>query len=209
MLIWIMGIIMMTSTSFAQVARVVSVKGNHDSHLIRKETKTFLMSEFVLQAGGEVAANSSQVLLHFFPAGQLVMMAGARIKIVQASPLIVEPLEGTIRFHEGDSKIETQIQMKDVGFTGTRADYEIIVLKDSILMNVYRGEVTVASPHVMTFVPYVVKAKEGFRFVRSKPALEKKDFEGMVREPGFLSEKDLNKYWHNHKSTLTKKQKKP
>lgn len=72
---------------------------------------------------------------------------------------------------------EYQVQGPEVAFlVKGQADWEVKVSEDVVEVDVHTGEVEATSPHVHTFVPWIIKAKEGFRYSRKTPAFEQKDF---------------------------------
>ena len=65
----------------------------------------------------------------------------------------------------------------DVSFTTESAEFQVLLNDNKdVDLDVVSGEVLVASPHVHTFVPEIVKAKEGFRYKSNPPGFERRKY---------------------------------
>lgn len=75
------------------------------------------------------------------------------------------------------SKGKMNVVSNDVSFSTESAEFEVSLSDNQdVDLDVVRGEVLVSSPHVHTFVPEIVKAKEGFRYRSSPPGFERRKY---------------------------------
>lgn len=123
----------------------------------------------------QIRSQAESKVISLEPSGQVRLEKESEILLTEKARLVLQ--KGSLRYR-GDSPYE--IRLKDVSFKSMDADFEVISDAHSVLLHVYSGEVEVTSPHVNTFVPYMVKEKEGFRFKKARPEFEKKVFESRV-----------------------------
>lgn len=75
------------------------------------------------------------------------------------------------------TKEKMTIVSSDVSFSTEGGAFQVLLNPNKdVDLDVVSGEVLVASPHVHTFVPEIVKAKEGFRYKSNPPGFERRKY---------------------------------
>jgi len=82
---------------------------------------------------------------------------------------------------KGHIQVKTKKNMKvlndDVSFSTESGEFRVSLNENNdVDLDVASGEVLVSSPHVHTFVPEIVKAKEGFRYKSNPPGFERRKY---------------------------------
>lgn len=86
-----------------------------------------------------------------------------------------------VRILKGHIQVKTKKNIKvlhdDVSFSTESGEFRVSLNENNdVDLDVASGEVLVSSPHVHTFVPEIVKAKEGFRYKSSPPGFERRKY---------------------------------
>lgn len=96
----------------------------------------------------------------------------SKVKIIDAST--IELVRGHLRLK---SSKNYRVVAPLVTFTTEKGEFETAILsKSEVELNVYVGEVEASSPLIQTFVPEIIKAKEGFVFSSKKKTYTRKKF---------------------------------
>ena len=109
----------------------------------------------------------------------LALQNGSSLKMAKESELQLTK-KGFV-FYKGRGlftlKQEQLVEAPEVSFNSSNSQFELSVINNSLThLDVVKGEVTVSSPHIQTFVPEIVKAREGLSFDKSKPAFNRREF---------------------------------
>lgn len=86
-----------------------------------------------------------------------------------------------VRILKGHIQVKTKKKMTvlndDVSFSTESGEFRVSLNDNKdVDLDVASGEVLVSSPHVHTFVPEIVKAKEGFRYKSTPPGFERRKY---------------------------------
>ncbi len=199
--------------AYAEVGEIVSVKGGADAYLTRNGDKIILAEGSVLEVGDILRTENSHVVLILFPKIQMSLVKGTEIKITshmvedagvgERTESLIDLIKGLIRIQvtrDDKDKIEQKVNAREVSFAVRGTEYEVSSTEEDAELDVIEGEVEVTSPHVQTFVPEIVKPKEGFRFERKKRKFERRAFRQRVKESQFLPKTELNLRWQKRKA---------
>lgn len=168
---WFLGILMMINSAWAQVGQVTELIGTKDSYIMRESSKVMLTKELKLDNGDEIFTENSELLIKLTTGTQLNMGKNTHLKL---SKEVLDLLKGIIRLK---AVKDVKVQANGVAFEAQASDFEVSWLdNNSIDLDVYNGEVTVSSPHVHTFVPEIVKNKEGFSYNPLSPSFNRRGF---------------------------------
>lgn len=214
MLLWILPVFMMTF-SFAEVGRVVKIVGGQDAYILRQGEKQVLQAEQDLEEGDQIFSQSSHVVIQIYPATQMSIIKDSEVTLTQnlieeteqvkKATSLIELVKGLIRLQvtkEEGMELDQTVRAPQVAFSVRGTDFEVSTLGDDIDLDVYEGDVEVSSPNVQTFVPYHVKAKEGFRYSRKSPGFARRNFAPKLKEPGFVPREKLKAFWHKKRAML-------
>src|SRR5688572_1666681 len=83
MFIWFSSLILLVSTSFAEVGKIHRVVGHSDAYLMRGNQKVTLADELVLEENDELFSEASAVILHLYPLSQISLSKNSQIKITK------------------------------------------------------------------------------------------------------------------------------
>ena len=212
-MLWILSMFLMLNLSFAEVGRVLKVVGTNDAYLLREGNKLPAVVEMELQEGDQVFAQSAHLVLHLYPSSQLSVTKGTEIIIsrnvieegekLDKAVSIIDLVKGMIRLQvvkDEETELDQKIEARNVAFSVRGTDFEVAMLDDEVDMDVYEGEVEVTSPHVHTFVPYHVKANEGFRFSRKAKAFARRNFNPRLKNNSeFMPREKIKHAWKERK----------
>jgi hypothetical protein len=187
--------------SIGHVARLIGEGGK----VLRSSGGVVLSENFPIELGDVISTHEAHVVLFLAPGTQLSLSRGTEIKITEHTLeeaksvkkvfSVIDYVKGIVRaqvVREEKEEIDQTIRAKDVSFGVRGTEFEVSQLDDFVDLDVVEGEVTVSSPHVMSFVPEVVKAKEGFRFDRKRRKFLRRKFALKFRDhPGFFEMKEL------------------
>jgi hypothetical protein len=201
------------SISYAQVGKMIKVVGGQEAYLLRGSEKLLLKEDLDLEEGDEIFSETSYLVFLIHPSTQLSLSKNTSIKIVQAkfekeekvSTLTssIELLKGLLRVQvikDSDLQVDQKIISQNVAFAVRGTEFEVSLDEENIDLDVVEGEVEVSSPDIQTFVPEIVKANEGFRFLRKKPKFLRRAFKLRFKDhPAFLSRKVLKDRWRKNK----------
>lgn len=196
------------SLAQAEVGEIISVKGSTDAYLSRNGEKHSLVEGFPLQVGDIIRSENSSVIFLLFPKIQMSLVKGTEVLIT--SHLVQEAGEGDKTFslidlirgliriqvtRDQDDQVEQKVNARDVSFAVRGTEYEVSSTDTDAELDVFEGEVEVSSPHVQTFVPEIVKPKQGFRFERKNRQFVRRAFKERNREAIFLKKDELKSRW--------------
>lgn len=199
----------------AEVGKVVRIAGENTGYLIRASEKVSLNQDTPLELQDEIHSDNSVLVLYLYPGTQISLGKKTSIKLTEhfidssedklrKSFSIIDLIKGMVRLQvtkEGQEELEQKITADDVAFAVRGTEFEVSYLETShVDLDVVEGEVEVSSPHVQTFVPEIVKAKQGFRFDRKKRSFGRRKFLLKFRDhPGFGKASQLRKNWRQFK----------
>jgi hypothetical protein len=164
---------------YADMGKIVRLGDKSEAHLERSRQKIVLQPGTRIKHGDKIFSSSSDVLLLIYPATQLSLTKQSQLIIKNNSLLVVQ--KGGGRFK---SKEQLNIKTTDVAFSTHGTEFEVVLAKSFVDLDVLSGMVEVTSPHVHTFVPEIVKANEGFRFDRKKRQFIRREFKSRFKELG-------------------------
>ena len=168
---WILGLLMMINSAWAQLGQVTELIGTKDAYIKRESAKVMLTKELKLDNGDEVFSENAEVLIRLSSGTQLNIGKNTQLKLTKE---MIDLFKGIIRLK---ALKDSKVQANGVAFEAQASDFEVSWLdNNSIDLDVYKGEVTVSSPHVHTFVPEIVKDKEGFTYNPLSPSFNRRSF---------------------------------
>lgn len=215
-MLWLLPIFFMLNLSYAEVGRVLKIVGSQDAYLLREGNKLTAAVDMELQEGDQVFAENSHLVLHLYPSSQLSVTKGSEVKITRnvieegekldKAESIIDLIKGMIRLQvtkDAETELDQKIEANQVAFSVRGTDFEVAILEDEVDMDVYEGEVEVTSPHVHTFVPYHVKANEGFRYSRKGKAFARRNFKPKLKNNAeFVPKERLKQAWKERKPKM-------
>jgi hypothetical protein len=141
------------------------------TYVLRDKQELKLVPKMELKLNDVVVSQNSDSVVNY--AGtQLILAKGTEIKIIE--PKLVDITKGLVRVKV--SKVR-KVRVGDVTFSAKSAEFELLIEENKdIDLDVIKGEVVVSSPHVHTFVPEVVKAKEGFKYEYANKSYGRRKF---------------------------------
>lgn len=160
----------------AKVGKILKFNGKNDSFVLRKEKKIKLGTELLLEENDQIYSNNSQILIAIYPRTQLILDKNSSLN-----------LSTDIDFRKGRMKVRVESTTKESGaqkiladqiaFASSSAEFEISYgTKQDIDLFVEIGEVEASSPLVQTFVPEIIKKKEGFKFSTKDPSFMRRPY---------------------------------
>lgn len=163
--------LLMSFNSFAKSGhgKIVGVLGKSDSILTREDKKISIKKNLVTELNDKIQTNNASVTVALHPKNELIINNNSEVKFADKD--VLDFIKGAIWLSLKD---EMKVQAEGVSFTAKNAEFEVSEGKDSIDLDVIRGEVTVSSPYVQTFVPEIVKAREGFSFGKTKKSFNRR-----------------------------------
>lgn len=168
---WFLGMLMTINAAWAQMGQVTELIGTKDAYLMRESSKVLLSKELKLESGDEVFSENAELLIRLTSGTHVSMGKNTQLKL---SKEMIELFKGIIRLK---AVKDSKVQANGVAFEAQASDFEVSWLdNNSIDLDVYKGEVTVSSPHVHTFVPEIVKSKEGFTYNPLSPSFNRRSF---------------------------------
>lgn len=201
------------SFAFAEEGRVLKLTEVGDAYLLRGDQKIKLDVDSEINSGDTIFTRSSRIVIHLFPSTQIGLAPKTEIRIAKnlivesekgdGLESVIEYLKGMIRLQvtKGENEdIKQSVQAKDVAFAVRGTDFEVSTDEDDIDLDVFEGEVEVSSPHVMTFVPEIVKSRKGFRFNGKKRTFATRKFSPRFKDHlGFLKKEEIRERWMKKK----------
>ena len=197
----------------AEVGEIISVKGSSDAYLSRKGEKHILTEGFPLQVGDSLRTENSHVVFLLFPKIQMSLVKGTEITITshmvedagegEKTESLIDLIKGLIRIQvtrDQNDHIQQRVNARDVSFAVRGTEYEVSSTDEDAELDVFEGEVEVSSPHVQTFVPEIVKPKQGFRFDRKNRQFLRRALRERIKEARFLSKDVLKSRWQERKA---------
>lgn len=171
--------------AFGAIGKVSKISGKGEAYLLRNKNKVLLTKNIPLELDDKIVSDTTSITIELESKTQVALGAQSEIAIVNGDKEV--PL---INFFKGMIRVKAQpkgkdlvqkVQAEGVSFTGKKTEFEVSDTEESIDLDVIKGEVTVSSPFVQTFVPEVVKAKEGFSFGKSKKGFSRRPFQSKFK----------------------------
>ncbi len=203
-----------------EVGRVNRVLGDGTGHILRAGQKIPLANERPLALGDIISAEGAHVMLHLYPGTQISLSKNTEIKIsehqileekakMERSFSVIDYVKGLLRvqvIRDTDQEVEQQVRAEGVSFGVRGTEFEVSTEGKDVDLDVLEGEVTVSSPYIQSFVPEIVKSKEGLRFNRQKKVFERRKFRlKFADHPGFRKREDILKDWKKRRQTRLEK----
>lgn len=212
-LVFMMFISILSAQAYSEDGKILKVLGGSTAYLVRGGSKQILTSDTAIEVGDELFSEDAVILLHLFPSTQLTLAKNSRIKLDKSfidendlkekSSSVISFVQGLIRIKvdkEKEEEIEQTVQADGVSFGVRGTDYEISLQGEDFDLDVHEGAVEVSSPHVMTFVPEIVKKGKGFRFNKKERKFITRKFRPKFKDhPGFLKRTELRERWAKNK----------
>ncbi len=191
-----MGIVMnfFISMSYAEIGRIVRIVDNDGAYIKREKTELKIKPNMALEAGDEVISNESRVLVHLYPGTQLSMDKSTKVVVHKK---LIKFFKGLVRVKVIKKQgliVQQIVASEDVSFNLSEGDFELALSSKNVDLDVHEGEITVSSPHIQTFVPEIIKTKEGFTFTRNQYSFLRRKFAPRFNNhPGFTRKVELHK----------------
>lgn len=206
-------LVMIVNIAYAQVGEIVSLKGGSDAYLVRRGTQNSLTEGLTLEVGDNIHTEASHVTLILYPKIQMSLVKGTEITITthmveeagesQKTKSLIELIKGLIRIQVNREKndiINQKVNAQGVSFAVRGTEYEVSSSEEDAEIDVFEGEVEVTSPYVQTFVPEIVKPKEGFRYARKARSFNRRAHKERIKEAHFLKKEDIRNRWLKRKA---------
>ncbi len=202
------------STTYAavgdDVGQVTRVLGEGTGHIRRAGKKIPLAPDLSLALGDVVSSEGALVVVHIYPGTQVSLSKNTEIKLsehqileekekIERSFSVIDYVKGLLRVQvdrDTDQEVEQQVRAEGVSFGVRGTEFEVSDESGDVELDVIEGEVTASSPYIQSFVPEIVKTKEGLRFNRRKKAFERRKFQTkFTNHPGFRGREEILKAW--------------
>ncbi len=211
--------ILFSSIAHAQIGEILSLRGSQDAWLSRSGSKIILSEGGTLEVGDSIHTENAHVTFLLYPKIQMSLVKGTEITIskhmieesnAEKTTSLIELIKGLIRIQvtrDGNEEVDQKVDAKGVTFAVRGTEFEVSSTDVDAELDVFEGEVEVSSPYVQTFVPEIVKPKEGFRFERKGRKFERRALKERNREAKFLRREEMRTRWKLKKaSRMEKKQ---
>jgi hypothetical protein len=206
MIIWTFILSLLVISARADVGRIVKVVGD-GAEVKRSGQAINVAIDSSLELGDEIISNGAYVVMLIPPGSQISLNKNTSLKITRAeiretekaivANSSLELIKGIVRVQvrrESNENIDQRITALNVAFAVRGAEYEVSVDPDGAELDVFEGEVEVSSPLVQTFVPEIVRAKEGFRFDRRKRQFARRKLEPKFNDhPEFIKRRSFQR----------------
>jgi hypothetical protein len=180
---FILFLVLFTFNSQAEVGKILKMKRDK-AYVIRNGQKHTLTLLSKIQVGDEIHSSTSEILFLIHPSTQISLSKNSQFTIAEKG--IVRFLKGSGHFlvdkkslQGDDFKVETE----GVVFIVRGTEFEVSLNESAIDLNVVSGQVEASSPYVQSFVPEMVKARQGLRFDLKKKAFQRKKFSPISNDP--------------------------
>ena len=196
---WLMFLSLIVSSlpTLADVGRIAKTSNDSDSFLLRKGFKKPLTSDLALKAGDVISTTESMVLLHLLSGSQILLGKKTELRITNCEQKSenektmigcqVELLKGVTRTlvpPEKNREIRQVVSSGQVSFIGKAGEFEVSTAgTGEVDVDVISGEVEATSPLIMTFVPEMIKEKEGLRFSIGPRTYSRRKFSLKMQDP--------------------------
>jgi len=210
---FIIPVMFLITFAHAQVGEIVSVRGGSDAYLSRNGEKNILSKGLSLEVGDTLRTENSHVVLILFPKIQMSLVKGTEFTITshivddagegQNTESLIDLIKGLIRIQvnrDKNEKIEQKVNARDVSFAVRGTEYEVSSSEELAELDVFEGEVEVTSPHVQTFVPEIVKPKQGFRYERKDRQFVRRALKERNKDAHFLRREEIRERWQKRKA---------
>ncbi len=169
-------LLIVSFSAYANYGKILQFSGKQDSYVLRNNNKIKIDTNLLLEKGDQIFTNDSQVLVTVYPSTQIVLDKNSHLGLSSE----LEFTKGKMKTRIGaGSKEESshKVQANQVAFTTSSGEFEVSYgPKKFIELFVANGEVEASSPQVQTFVPEIIKTKEGFRFNIQEPGFSKQRY---------------------------------
>jgi hypothetical protein len=184
---FILTFLFLTHSAWSGVGKVVKTSSTDNAVIQRASRIIKIIPGTNLEVGDVIQSQNSLVLLHIYPGIQVSLDRNSEIKISEGIILkkddlekinsVIDLIKGSGRFKvskDFDQGINQRVQSSRISFDVSEAEFEVSLGNNQIIdLHVFDGEVQANSPDVHTFVPEIIKAKEGFRFETTKKAFSR------------------------------------
>ena len=115
-------------------------------------------SVYSAQTNHRIVSGKSATTIHVSPSNEVILGKHSEMSLLQD---FVELVKGKAHFAV---KAEMKVQAPEVSFTTSAAEFDVVITQDSVDLHVLTGQVEASSPHIQSFVPEVVSAKQHLRY---------------------------------------------
>lgn len=209
--------IFFTTFAHAQIGEILSLRGPQDAWLSRGGNKINLTEGGTLEVGDSIHTENAHVTFLLYPKIQMSLVKGTEITISkhlveestsEKTSSLIELIKGLIRIQvtrDGNEEVDQKVDAKGITFAVRGTEFEVSSTDEDAELDVFEGEVEVSSPYVQTFVPEIVKPKEGFRFERKGRKFERRALKERNREARFLRREEMRSRWKEKKASRMEK----
>lgn len=171
--------------SAAGVGSVVSAPSQSDAVIVNNKKTTAVKQGQAINLGDVISSRKTPVELKVGSFIKVVMKKDSQISIIKLDKAVsdISYVKGVVEFKinsKTSPKLINRILGNSVTFAGVDSEFTLVSFPDGVDLYVAKGEMEVSSPYIQTFVPEIVKAKEGFRFNRKKRTFERKKFQAKI-----------------------------
>ena len=217
--LWILCFIMTVTTAFAEVGKVAKLTGDNSAYLIRNKSKVEIKTNTMIEVGDEIMSGNSTLVVHLYPETQISLGKQTHLTLEQAdlavtknqakSFAVLKLSKGMIRaILPGVKNQEIEQRYETEGMTGVLSQGEFeMSLEESknVNLEVLSSQVAISSPFIQSFVPEIVKAKEGLTFSwKEKAYVRRKPTPRFTDHAGFVNAKTIKKNWDKVKKKFKK-----
>lgn len=210
---------LLVSISFAEVGKVSKILGTGDAYVVRNQQQMALGQDSDLEQGDEIHSRDSVLQLFIYPSIQISVSKQTQIKITKSliegdgekekSFSIINFIKGIIQLQvtkDENLEVDQKIEADGVVFGVRGTEFEVSQIGEDFDLDVIEGEVEVSSPYVQTFVPEIVKAREGFRFERRAKNFKRRKFiEKFKDHPKFARREEMREKWKARREQMKAK----
>ncbi len=204
--------IVLISLAHAEVGEIISLRGGTDSYLLRNGSKTSITEGVKLEVGDSIHSGKGHVSLLLYPKIQMGLSTDTELRITAhmvseannkvKTDSLIDMIKGLVRIQvtrDQNEEVQQKVDARGVSFAVRGTEYEVSSTEDDAELDVFEGEVEVSSPHVQTFVPEIVKPKEGFRYSRKARQFSRRAFKERNKDARFLKKEEMRSRWQKRK----------
>jgi hypothetical protein len=208
--------VFLISFAHAEIGEITSVNGGTDSYLLRNGNKTSISQGDNLEVGDSIHSGSAHVNFILYPKIQMGLANDSELTITkhmvdetsEETDSLIGLIKGLIRIQvtrDGNEKVRQKVDAREVTFAVRGTEYEVSSSDEDAELDVFDGEVEVSSPHVQTFVPEIVKPKEGFRYSRKARKFSRRALKERNKAARFLKREEMRARWQARKALRAQK----
>lgn len=205
---------LLSNLALADAGKILKISDTKKAYLTRGKEKLPLSQGMVVQMGDKISSENGMVLVQIYPGSQLGLLNKTEVtisdfQITQSNETkraysLIDLHQGTVRGLVGadqNLEVEQKINTEGASLAISNGEFEATLKKTGdVDLNVVQGEVLVSSPFIQSFVPEIVKSKQGLSFMRKKKAFAKKRFSPLFKKhPKFEDTKALLESWKKEK----------